>query len=117
MRCSDFKLTDRRVFPSFEFTWLGEEMEENLPREMNFVHEAYNARRCAADFAGYRKTSIVVPEILWAKKRILVMEYIEGARVDNLEYLAKHNIDRNRVAQELSRIFATQLLVHGRYHA
>lgn len=26
----------KSVFPSFEFTWLGEEMEENLPLEMDF---------------------------------------------------------------------------------
>lgn len=26
----------KTVFPSFEFTWLGEEMEENLPLEMDF---------------------------------------------------------------------------------
>lgn len=29
---------------------------------------------------------------------------IEGARVDNLEYLAEHNIDRNLVSKELSRV-------------
>jgi hypothetical protein len=26
----------KTVFPSFEFTWLGEEMEQNLPLEMDF---------------------------------------------------------------------------------
>ena len=29
---------------------------------------------------------------------------ITGARVDNLEYLAEHNIDRNLVSKELSRV-------------
>jgi aarF domain-containing kinase len=26
----------KTIFPSFELTWLGEEMEENLPLEMDF---------------------------------------------------------------------------------
>ena len=26
----------KRIFPTFEFTWLGEEMEQNLPLEMDF---------------------------------------------------------------------------------
>ena len=26
----------KRIFPTFEFTWLGEEMELNLPLEMDF---------------------------------------------------------------------------------
>lgn len=29
----------KRIFPTFEFEWLGDEMKENLPLEMDFVHE------------------------------------------------------------------------------
>jgi len=45
------------------------------------------------------------------------MEFIDGGRVDNLEYLAKHNIDRNRVSQELARIFSQMLYLNGFFHA
>jgi aarF domain-containing kinase len=31
----------KRVFPTFEFTWLGEETQENLPKEMNFGASAW----------------------------------------------------------------------------
>ena len=34
----------KRIFPTFEFTWLGEEMEQNLPLEMDF-------RACSAAFS------------------------------------------------------------------
>ena len=46
-------------FPEFEFTWLGEEMRENLPKEMNFVHEASNAERTVRDFQDVR-TSLYI---------------------------------------------------------
>lgn len=45
------------------------------------------------------------------------MEYIKGARPDDLDYLADHNIDRNKVSQELSRIFSQMLYIHGFFHA
>jgi aarF domain-containing kinase len=103
-------------FPEFEFTWLGEEMKENLPKEMNFVHEASNAERAAKDFENVR-SSLYIPEVISATKRVLVMEYIEGGRVDNLEYLADHRIDRNKVAVELARIFNQMVFVNGWFHA
>ena len=38
-----------------------------------------------------------------------------GGCVDrrSLEYLAKHNIDRNLVSQELSRAFSEMVYIHG----
>jgi len=103
-------------FPEFEFTWLGEEMRANLPNEMNFVHEAQNTARVVADFKNM-KTSLYIPEVISANKRILVMEFIQGGRVDDLAYLAKHNIDRNIVALELTRIFNQMVFLNGWFHA
>jgi len=83
---------------------------------MDFVHEANNAARAVADFSGMN-TPLYIPEVLYAAKRVLIMEYIQGARVDDLEYLAKHNIDRNRVSIEISRIFNQMLFLNGWFHA
>ena len=52
-----------------------------------------------------------------ARKRILVMEYIQGGRVDDLVYLSDNNIDRNKVALELARIFAQMVHLNGWFHA
>ncbi|EIN11810.1 ABC1-domain-containing protein [Punctularia strigosozonata HHB-11173 SS5] len=103
-------------FPEFEFTWLADEMRQNLPKEMNFAHEASNAARAKSDFEGVR-TSLYIPEVIYATKRVLIMEYIRGRRVDDLEYLADHNIDRNKVSIELARIFARMVHINGWFHA
>ncbi|GAW08545.1 ABC1-domain-containing protein [Lentinula edodes] len=103
-------------FPEFELTWLGEEMRINLPKEMDFVHEASNAAKTVHEFESIR-TSLYIPKVIFAKKRILVMEYIQGGRVDDLEYLAEANIDRNKVAVELSRIFNRMVFINGWFHA
>lgn len=91
-------------------------MRENLPKEMDFVHEARNAERAAKDFEKLR-TSLYIPEVIAATKRVLIMEFIQGGRVDDLEYLAEHNIDRNKVSLELSRIFSQMVYLNGWFHA
>ncbi len=95
----------KRLFPEFSLMWLSEEMDISLPQELNFTVEAANAVRTKEYFKGVKHSSLYVPEIVWAEPRILVMEYIKGARVDDLEFLAKHNIDRNDVSAELARAF------------
>ncbi|KAE8205388.1 hypothetical protein A4X06_0g3981 [Tilletia controversa] len=107
----------KRIFPEFEFTWLAEEMNTNMPLELDFQHEAYNALRAKADFEQYQVTSCYVPAVRWAFKRNMAIEFIHGRRPDDLDFLAKHNIDRNRVSQELSRIFAQMVYIHGFFHA
>ncbi|KAG8213890.1 ABC1 family-domain-containing protein [Butyriboletus roseoflavus] len=103
-------------FPEFEFTWLAEEMRENLPKEMDFVHEASNARRAMADFERV-STSLYIPDVISATKRVLIMEFIQGARVDDLGYLAEQGIDRNKVALELTRVFSRMVFLNGYFHA
>ncbi|THV05018.1 atypical/ABC1/ABC1-B protein kinase [Dendrothele bispora CBS 962.96] len=118
----DMKMVERSlhaikwVFPEFEFTWLGDEMKINLPKEMDFTHEASNAIKLKNQFASL-KTTLYIPKIINAYKRVLVMEFIEGARPDNLEYLAEHNIDRNRISLELAEIFGQMIHLNGFFHA
>ncbi|KAJ6593929.1 ABC1 family-domain-containing protein [Mycena capillaripes] len=104
-------------FPEFEFTWLAEEMRTNLPLEMNFCHEAANSEKTREDFRNVRGTTLYIPEVLAATNRVLVMEYIEGGRVDDLAYLAKANINRNQVALEIAAIFNRMVLLNGWFHA
>ena len=89
-----------------------------LPLEMDFRHEAANSARCRSDFLPLRgKTSLYLPEVVWTARRCMVMEYIDGARVDDLKYLKEHNIDRNQVSRELSRIFSQMVYHNGFFHA
>jgi aarF domain-containing kinase len=69
--------TIKRIFPDFGFEWILQEMQESLPQEMDFVHEANNSRQLVQNFEyeqKHHKTALVVPEIIWAKRRILCME-------------------------------------------
>ncbi|KAJ7045544.1 ABC1 family-domain-containing protein [Mycena alexandri] len=105
-------------FPEFEFTWLADEMKTNLPLEMDFQHESANAEKTREDFRVRNlSTTLYIPEVISATKRVLVMEYIEGGRVDDLAYLAKAGINRNQVALEIAAIFNQMVLLNGWFHA
>lgn len=107
----------KRVFPDFSFEWLADEMNKNMPLELDFRHEASNSQRCKKDFDQYKKTCVAFPDVPWVFRRVLAMEFIQGRRPDDLAFLADHNIDRNRVSQELSKIFSQMLYMHGFFHA
>lgn len=42
---------------------------------------------------------------MWSQRRILVMEFITGARPDDLQFLDSNNIDRDEVSAALAHIF------------
>ncbi|CZT16971.1 related to bacterial aminoglycoside acetyltransferase regulators [Ramularia collo-cygni] len=92
-------------FPEYDLTWLSEEMEVSLPKELDFREEAYNARRTKAYFANIPSHPLIVPTVLWAERRVLVMEFITGHRPDDLEFLDANGISRDEVSAALARIF------------
>jgi aarF domain-containing kinase len=107
----DLKLTHftfvtlKRFFPEYDLTWLSDEMEISLPQELDFNQEGQNAIRARNYFTEIREIPVIIPRVLWAQRRILVMEYETGHRPDDLAYLDSHKIDRDEVSAALARIF------------
>ncbi|KAI1309943.1 hypothetical protein EDD11_003958 [Mortierella claussenii] len=108
------------VFPDFQFTWLSDEMQTSLPRELNFEIEAANAARVDSNFNKARKegskSTIKIPDVVWAQKRVLVMEFMVGSRIDNLHYLERNNIKVSEVSNEMARIFSQMIYKDGFVH-
>ncbi|KAF9904252.1 hypothetical protein EC991_002910 [Linnemannia zychae] len=108
------------AFPDFEFFWLSEEIQDNLPKELDFRFEAKNSARTAANFDRARAegepSTVKVPEVVWAQKRVLVMEFMNGARIDNVEYLKKNNILVSEVSKEMARTFSQMIYKDGFLH-
>ena len=92
-------------------------MRQNLPLEMDFVHEAENAEKVTKNFKSVKRTPLYIPKVHSATQRVLIMEFIDGGRADSKEYLAYHSIDRNHVSLELTRIFSEMVHLHGFFHA
>lgn len=108
------------MFPSFQFQWLADEVRRNLPQELDFRLEANNMNKCSQLFKSngitFVKVQIViiissysfllpfspspymeVPEVYVATQRLLIMEFCEGGKINNLEYIKDHNLSVNEV--------------------
>ncbi|KAK9447040.1 ABC1 family-domain-containing protein [Limtongia smithiae] len=116
----DLKLTKMvfaaidRFFPDYPMMWLYNELDQSIFVELDFTTEAENAIRTRNYFRNMKKlTALRVPQVIWAKPRILVMEYITGARPDDLKFLDTHGISRDRVSICLSHIFNTMIFTPG----
>lgn len=94
------------VFPDYPLVWMGDELQSSIFIELDFTKEAMNATSTADYFSHYKKqTALKIPAVISANRRILVMEYISGNRLDDVAYLDQHNIDRAEVSSCLSHIF------------
>ena len=95
----------KRFFPEYDLEWLSNEMESSLPQELDFALEGENAMRTKEYFKNLHDIPLVIPDVKWGLKRILVMEYVSGHRTDDLNFIDLNGIDRDEVSATLSRIF------------
>lgn len=66
--------TIQRWFPEISITWLAEEMEISLPQELDFERESTNSNITRSHFEQIPGSLLKIPDMIWSKKRILVME-------------------------------------------
>jgi len=97
--------TLKTFFPDYDLAWLSNEMEASLPQELDFALEGQNALRTRDFFLKIHGSPLIVPDVKWGLKRILVMENIPGHRLDDLGYLDSNGIDRDEVSAALANVF------------
>jgi predicted unusual protein kinase regulating ubiquinone biosynthesis (AarF/ABC1/UbiB family) len=95
-----------------------EEFARRVAEEMDFRREAAHAVAIRANFAdtpGIRVPRVVTPMI---RQRALVLEYLEGRRVDRLDdWVRERRIRPDRIVREVMELYAKMMLVHGLFHA
>jgi predicted unusual protein kinase regulating ubiquinone biosynthesis (AarF/ABC1/UbiB family) len=106
-----------RIMRDFDFTPIIEELNANVPLELDFINEGHNAEATARNFAGHDE--IVIPEIYWeyTTRRVLTMEFVEGIKVTDVAALDAAGIERQAVARLLTESYVKQIFAHGFFHA
>ncbi len=96
---------------------LVDELGTHVPLELDFVNEARNAELVAKRLSA--REDVVVPEIVWehTTTRVLVMEFLEGIKINDVESLRAAGVDLDAVGRSLVEVFAEQILGHGFFHA
>ncbi len=96
---------------------LYEEVRSVIEDELDFKKELKNGLHFQdryKDSPGYRVPNYVSE---WSTKKVLVMEWMEGARITNLSYIEEKGIDRRELARQLLKGYLEQLLQEGQFHA
>jgi ubiquinone biosynthesis protein len=98
-------------------TDLVKEFRRSISREMNFTREGHTVERFASNFSD--NSSIYVPKIFWdyTGESVLVMEYVEGTKISDLEQLRADGFDLKEIAGLGADVFLQQVLDHGLFHA
>jgi ubiquinone biosynthesis protein len=94
-----------------------------LRMELDFYREAHNAERFRENFAG--NPYLYVPEVIglashagdFTTRRVLVMERIEGIKIDDVEALDEAGYDRHRIAVHAAKMVLKEVLEDGFFHA
>ncbi len=94
-----------------------EEFANAIDQELDFVLEATNMARFSQLFAS--DPFIYTPEIHWdlTHPHILVMDYIDGIPLDEIDRLLAANVDLKKTAERLLGAFLKQIFEFGFYQA
>jgi predicted unusual protein kinase regulating ubiquinone biosynthesis (AarF/ABC1/UbiB family) len=94
------------------------EFAKRISDELDFREEARNAETLRRNFIADLRVVIpaVVPEL--TRRRVLVMEYVEGTRIDRLhERLARGELDLQRILGTIIEVYLKMMLEDGVVHA
>lgn len=99
------------------FKKLFNELKYVIGRELDFKKELDVMQHFKQRFASIQQLTIpsAYPDISTA--HVLVMEWIDGARITDSKFLTTNHIDNEALAQRLLRIFLPQWLEAGVFHA
>jgi predicted unusual protein kinase regulating ubiquinone biosynthesis (AarF/ABC1/UbiB family) len=95
-----------------------EEFATRIHEEMDFVHEAANAQRIHDNFRGNPR--VVIPRVIseLVRPRVVVLEYVEGTRVDRLSNRpGERPQDPRGVVSAVMELYLRMMLIDGFFHA
>jgi ubiquinone biosynthesis protein len=94
-----------------------EEFAHTLRAELDYLREAQNLERIAANFEG--DSSLHIPKVYWdlTTARVLTLERIRGVKITNVAELQAMKLNRSDVAHRAARILLTMIVRDGFFHA
>ena len=110
------KLCKYKDFTGIDFVKFMSHFEKSLFQELDFKQEVINSERCRDFFLGYDGLYLPKVYVLMSSKRSIVMEYVQGDKIDNLEVLAQKYGSARAATDLLIDIFAKMIFLHGHVH-
>ncbi|WP_251549760.1 ABC1 kinase family protein [Neobacillus muris] len=94
-----------------------DEFEEVITDELNYLTEAKNLQRFQTSFQDF--PGVAVPSVYWelTTSKVLVMEYIDGVKINEIHKLKATAVDKKKLASILFIAYLKQFLEDGFFHA
>jgi len=96
---------------------LVKEFERTIFKELDMTIEAGNIEKFSKNFDQVHEIHIAKVYWEYCSRSVLVMEYIPGIKVDQVEKLVEHGIDPKEIAMIGLRSLSRQLMEFGFFHA
>ncbi len=99
------------------FTTVLTEFRRVIQEEMDFELEARNVKIFQQNLQ--HEEWVVIPKVYdeFTTKRVIVLEYLKGVKINQVETLERMGIDIDLVIQRLAKIYIHQVMIDGFLHA
>lgn len=108
--------------PKIDLKPILDEWFEELPKELDFNNEAENTRIVSRNL-GCKKfdednrspyqVDVMIPEVIQSTERVLVLEYMDGIRLNDSASLMAFGVNQQRIVEEITRAYAHQIFIDG----
>lgn len=93
------------------------EFSKTVRKELDFQAEAKNAQRFKRNFSGIEEVCIPVVYSHLLSDKVLVMERLEGVKIDNIPAIDALGINRRDLAQKGVNVYFKMIFEDGFFHA
>ncbi|GAB3070939.1 ABC1 kinase family protein [Salinicoccus sesuvii] len=93
-----------------------DEFSRAIAEELDYTIEGRNVEKIGKQFD--TDDTVHIPKVYWdvTTKNVLVMEYLEGTQIGNLDALDAKGYSRERLAERLTHAIFHQILIEGFFH-
>lgn len=91
--------------------------EKSLLEEVSLVNERNNIKQFALNFKNNKEIYVPIVYDEFSNNNVLCMEFIDGIKVTDKTELLNNNIDPIKISEVGLRLFVSQILDYGFFHA
>ncbi|KAK6137184.1 hypothetical protein DH2020_029071 [Rehmannia glutinosa] len=97
--------------PQYNFNPMIDEWCKEAPKELDFNHEAENTRKVSRNLGcknncednNINRVDVLIPEIIMSTEKVLILEYMDGVRLNDSESLQALGVDKQKLVEEITR--------------
>jgi ubiquinone biosynthesis protein len=93
-----------------------DEFARSIRSELDYRAEARNAEIFRRNFSG--QADVKIPRVYWTytRRRVLVLELLEGTQLADLDFAALSQVERRDLAYRVAETWMTMIFRHGFFH-